>query len=164
LQDDLKDASFSTSRLTRYLNKAQNLIFNTHYFRVTEKAFTGTLVDTNHTVAQQTDHQATIGGTLIDPDDTSRRVVLNERNYLPHRQFFETFPDPATETAGMPSHWTEFGQDVYFNCPADKDYTFNQRYYKTATVLSAAGDIPSVPEAFRDLLELFALHRASLPV
>ena len=160
LQDDLKDPNFSASRLTRYLNYGQLWIFNTHSFRFCQKSVSGALTIGNYEYNQQTDHQTTIGGVLIDPANVKRVFELNNTTYKPHREFFELIPDPSSVTAAMPSMWTEYAGQIYFNCPVDKAYTFNQRYYRVPVSLVNATDVPTVPESFRELLELYAQFRA----
>lgn len=159
VQDDLKDPSFSATRILRYLNYGQLAIFNTHMFRFCEAAISGALTVGKYTYDQQANHQSTIGGVLVDPMDSTRRLIIDEDSYLPHREFFDLYPDPSTQTNAMPSYWTEFGSQFYFNVPVDKLYTFRQRYFKVPAALSASTDVPSVPEAFRELLELYADYR-----
>lgn len=160
VQDDLKDTSFGSTRITRYLNYGQNLIFNTHMFKFCEKNYTGTVASAATTKTQQTDHQATIGGALIDPSDGNIIFKLDSDSYLPHREFFDQNPNAAAQTSGMPNCWTEYGGVMYFDRPTDKIYTFNQRYYRAPTAMSATTDVPDVPEAFRELLEFYASFRA----
>lgn len=159
VQDDLQDTSFSSSRITRYLNYGQLVIFNTHMFRFCEKAVTGALTIGAYTYLQQTDQQSTIGGVLIDPVTTTSYVTLDEKNYMAHRDFFTQYPNPSGATSGRPSVWTEFGGQVYFNCPVDKAYIFRQRYYRVPTSMTLAASVPDVPESFRELLELYADFR-----
>lgn len=160
LQDDLKDSSFSQSRLTRYLNAAQRAIFHTHAFKFCEKAVSGALTVGQYAYDQQADHEATIGGVVYNPVNKSEQFILDESNYVPHRQFFEQNVDPAINNPGLPTQWTEFGNQIYFDRPADKAYQFRQRYYKTPAALSTSIDIPTVPESFRELLENYALYKA----
>ncbi len=160
VQDDLKDSSFSTTRILRYLNYGQLAIFNTHMFKFCEKAVTGPLTIGEYTYDQQADHQATIGGVVIDGTSTNVRFYLDEDTYMPHRDFFEQYPDPSLETANLPVAWTEFDDQVYFNCPVDKAYNFTQRYFKFPAALVDATDVPTVPQSFRELLELYAAYRA----
>lgn len=159
VQDDLKDPSFSSTRIRRYLNHAQRVIFNLHDLNFVEKAFSGTLTVGVYTYEQQTDHQATIGGALIDPD-TNSVIDLNENNYLASRDFFNRYGDVSIFDNGQPSEWTEFGDQIYFNRPADKAYEFIQRYYRVPTDMESDSDAPDVPVAFREVLELWALYRA----
>lgn len=158
--DDLGDPSFSSTRILRYLNRGQDVIFNTHQFKFCEKAVVGDLTIGEHTYDQQTDHQATIGGALIDNDTDQHVFILDEDSYMSHREFFRLYPNPDGNENGVPIHWTEFGDQVYFNCPVDDTYSFRQRYYRNATELTAGSDIPEVPRTFRDALEFYALYRA----
>lgn len=160
VQDDLKDSSFSSTRIRRYLNHGQKVIFNTHLFKFCEKPVTGALTVGDFTYEQQADHQSTIGGTLIDPDTPAKFVVLNHENYLIHREFFTYYPNPAAQQNNMPSAWTEFGDQLYFDVPVDKIYTFKQRYYRIPTDMVADIDVPDVPAVFRELLELWADYRS----
>jgi hypothetical protein len=134
------------------------MIFNTHDFKFVEKSVTGTLTIGDYTYEQQTDHQATIGGVLVDPDNENK-FVLDEDSYMAHRDFFNTYNDPSLYDNAMPYAWTEFSDQIYFNRPVDKAYTFIQRYYRTPTDMSSDSDVPDVPEEFRELLELWADYR-----
>jgi hypothetical protein len=160
IQDDLKDTSFNATRITRYLNYGQNAIFNTHMFKFCEKSVVGTLTIGASTFAQQSDHQATIGGVLYNATSPSNYLLLDDSNYLPHREFFSRYPIATTQTNGMPSSWTEFGKQLYFDRPVDVAYALKQRYFRTPTSLSGPTDVPDVPEAFRELLELYAIYRS----
>lgn len=160
VQDDLHDPSFSATRIRRYLNHGQLAIFNTHSFKFTEKTVEGTLTVGEYTFNQQSDHQVTIGGVLTDPTTSGRRFVFDEENYMPHREFFDQFPDPSLEPQALPRYWTEFGTQLYFSCPVDKAYVFRQRYYRIPTSMTADGDVPDVPETFREVLEFYALYRS----
>lgn len=157
--DDLKDPSFSLARITRYLNYGQLAIFNKRMLKFTQKPVTSTLTIGAYTVNQQTDHQSTIGGALVN---ASNVVVfeLSAATYQPHGEFFENYPAPNVLPNACPSAWTEFGSQIYFNAPVDKAYTFNQRYYRIPTTLANPADVPTAPEAFRELLELYAEFRA----
>jgi len=144
VQDDLKDPAFSTSRILRYLNYGQLAIFNTHSFRFCETSVSGAL---------------TIGEYTYE-SNTGTRFIFDSDNYIAHREFFERYPDPALETEGLPGYWTEFGDQIYFSRAVDKAYTFTQRYFRFPTSMADDADVPDVPEAFRELLEFYALYRA----
>jgi hypothetical protein len=141
------------------LNAGQRLIFNTHAFKFCQTAIVGDLTIGEYTYDQQSNHQATIGGSVIDGDNTGQRFLLTRDTYLPYREFFEQYPDPTLNTSALPSAWTEFGDQVYFDCPVDIAYSFTQRYYRIPTDMTADGDVPDVPGAFRELLELYADYR-----
>ncbi len=157
VQDDLHDPSFNATRILRYLNNAQNHIFNTHMFKFCERAVVGSLTIGADNYAQQSDHQTTIGGSLSD--GTNVVLQLDGSTYMPHRQFFDLFPAP-TMSNGRPSRWTEFGNQLYFDRPVEAAYTLRQRYFRMPAQLTAAGDVPTVPESFRELLEQYVMCRA----
>jgi hypothetical protein len=159
VQDDLKDSSFNSTRIRRYLNHGQKIIFGTHEFKFTEKSVSGSLTIGEHTYEQQSDHEATIGGVLINPSATTSYWVMDETNYLGYREFFARNPDPSVNTNARPSEWTEFGDQIYFNCPVDKAYIFKQRYYRIPTDMTTDASVPDVPVTFRELLELWADYR-----
>ena len=159
VQDDLKDSSFSSTRIRRYLNHGQRVIFGTHDFRFCEESYTGAMTTGDTTITQQTDHENTILLTLIDPDDDTQWIQFNEENYLAYRDFFKLYPNAEALENAAPTCWTEFGNKIYFNAPVDKDYDFIHLYYRVATSMSADGDVPDVPEQFRELLELWADYR-----
>ncbi len=159
VQDDLKDSSFSSTRIRRYLNHAQRVIFNTHDFKFIEKAFSGDLIVGEYTYEQQSDHQATIQIALADPDNNNV-MYFNDENYLSHRDFFSKYGDIESLDNSSPNEWTEFGDQIYFNRPVNKLYTMTQWYYRTPSEMSADTDVPDVPESFRELLELWAEYRA----
>lgn len=160
VQDDLKDASFSMTRILRYLNYGQQTIFHTHMFRFCEKSVSGSLTIGRYTYDQQTDHETTIGGSLVDPANAARLFTLDDDTYLAHREFFARFPDPSLNPNGMPAYWTELGTQLYFDRPVDVAYTFKQRYFRTPTTLTTDAQVPDLPVAFREILELYALFRA----
>lgn len=159
VQDDLNDFAFSTGRITRYLNYGQLAIFNTHMFKFCEKSVAGSLTVGKYTYSQQSNHQSTIGGTVYDPVNTAKQFILDEDSYRDPRTFFDSYPIPSAQPSGLPSYWTEFGTQLYFNCPVDATYTFEQRYYRFPTDMSASTDVPDVPQPFRELLELYANAR-----
>lgn len=157
--DDLNDPSFNRTRVDRYVNHGLNAIFNTHMFKFCEKAVVSTLTIGEYAYNQQDDHQATIGGSVTD-ETTGTTFQLSADNYLGHREFFERYGDPASREAGLPECWTEFGNELLFDKPVDKAYTFKQRYYRTPTELTLSADVPDLPPSFRELLEFYALYRA----
>lgn len=157
VQDDLKDPSFSATRILRYLNHAQSLIANTHMFKFWEKSVSGTLTIGSYAYDQQPDHQATIGGSVSFGN--SQIFKLNSDTYLPSREFFELHIDPSLNAIGLPSAWTEYGNEIVFDRTPDKSYTIKQRYYRQPTIITGS-TVPDVPESFRELLELYAVSKA----
>ena len=160
VQDDLHDSSFSSSRIHRYINRGQELIFNTHLFKFCEEVYSDSASAAASTIAQQADHQATMQFVLTSQSNTDQHYVFGTKKFMQSEAFFEKYPLPANNTAGVPVNWTEFGGTIYLSCPLDDTYTFTQRYYRIPTELSGASDVPDVPSTFRDLLETYALYRS----
>jgi hypothetical protein len=160
VQDDLKDTSFSSTRIRRYLNHGQRVVFGTHDFKFCEKTYSGSITTGDVTITQQADHENTILLTLVDPVTDTIWHQFDEENYLPYRDFFKQYPNSSAYDNGIPGHWTEFGNKVYFDRPVDKDYDLIHLYYRTATAMTADADVPDVPETFRELLELWADYRS----
>lgn len=159
VQDDI-DPSFSSTRIIRYLDRGQKIIFNRQTFKFCEKLYTGSLSVGSPTFTQQSDHVSTIGGVVYDASNPGQKFVLTADTYLPHRDFFDQTPDPTLNTSGLPGCWTEFGSQIFFDRPVDKAYTFKQRYIRRPNRLSATSDVPDLPEDFSELLELYAKYRA----
>lgn len=160
IQDDLTDPSFSSARILRYLNAAQRAVFNTHSFRFSETSATGTLSQGASTLAMPATWQSTIQLVLTDDDDSDRHFVFDMSNYLLARDLYELFPVPANNDEAMPSYWSEYGGTMVFSCPLDDDYAYTLRFQRVPAELTATSDVPTVPEAFRELLEMYVLHRA----
>ena len=74
-------------------------------------------------------------------------------------EFFRTFPSPDTNDNAWPFFWTEYGNQLYFHCPADLEYTLRQYYMKTPTELSGDEAVPELPQNFREALVLGAAYR-----
>lgn len=158
VQDDLKDSSFSLTRIGRYLNAGQNVIFNTHMFKFCEKLYDGLMESGEYSYYNQTDYQTTIGGTIIGSN--GEIFKMDEDTYLKSRDFFDRFPNASATTSGFPSYWTEYGDYIYFDKPAAGNYTWKHRYYRNATEMTLDADVPNTPSSFRELLEFYALFRS----
>ena len=159
VQDDLGDTSFSTTRIRRYLNHGQRIIFGTHDFKFCEESKSDSLTTADTTLTLPTDHENTWKLVLFDPTDATKFYVFNEDSYLNPRDFFDKYPKASAQDNNLPSAWTEYGGLLYFNLPIDKDYNYTLWYYRIATPMSADSDVPDVPETFRELLELWADYR-----
>lgn len=160
VQDDLNDPSFNSTRLTRYLNRGQQLIFNTHMFKFCEKSVSGPLTIGQYTFDQQTDWQTTFGGVVYDSAVSNRVILkLDADSFMNNRDFFDLYPTPDKYPNAAPLAWTELGKQIYFQAPVDKAYVFKERYYRIPTDMSADSDVPDVPVEFRELLEAYALYR-----
>ncbi len=155
----LKDNSYSASDILDFLNDAQVEIATLFAWSYFETVTSDTLTISSHTKTQQSDHQTTNKLLLIHPTESTNYRLMDDY-YLPYEEFFERFPVPDAQPSGFPQWWTEYGDKVYFNCPADIAYKFRQYYMRTPTELEDNADVPDLPVEFREALVLGATYRA----
>lgn len=158
VQKKIRDTSYSSSTIDGFINDAIMEIADVYPFKQFNKLVAGALTVGEHTYDQQTDHQTTRKIILVDPDDSTRYFDITE-NYMPYDEFFEHFPVPDAHSNAQPFYWTEYGNQIYFNCPVDKAYIMRQFYQKIPTELTADDDVPELPQNFREAIVLGATYR-----
>lgn len=154
----IKDSSYSAATIDGYINDAIVEIADLYPWVYFQKVVSGALTVGEHTYEQQDDHQTTTKLILLHPTTTtSHRDLTKYRK--PWEDFFNTFPAPDTLDNSQPIYWTEYGDQIYFNCPANLAYLLRQFYQKIPTELSADADIPELPQNFREAIVLGASYR-----
>lgn len=156
LDDKLDDTSFDPDIVDRFVNDAQRSIFNTYELPFAEKVFAGLLSIGDYIFAFPDDYQALQALKIVDPNENRRDIT---KLYMPFRQFNESFPTPANNTAGTPGAWTIHGSRLYFDKPTDQAYTLELYYLKKPTKLEDDSDVPEIPEEFEEALVLGAYYR-----
>ncbi len=158
VRSKIKDSSYPSATVDGFVNDAIVEIADLYPWKYFEKVVEGSLTVGEHTYEQQSDHQTTNKLIIIHPvnvtthwDITKYRKSWNE--------FFDIYPAPETQDDAQPIYWTEYGNQIYFNCPADLAYTLRQFYQKLPTELSADSDIPELPQNFRECIVLGAAYR-----
>lgn len=154
----IKDTAYSASTVDGFLDDAQIEIADLYAWSYFQKVVEGSLTVGEYTFEQQDDHQTTERLILIDPVDNTKHWNLT-KYYLPQDEFFERFPNPESQDNSMPVFWTEWGDQIYFNCPVDKAYELRQYYRKLPTELSGDAAVPELPRNFREALVLGAAYR-----
>lgn len=154
--DKLDDTSIASGTIDNFINDTQREIFNTYELPFQEKVFLGNLPPGASIYTLPTDHQTTQSMVLTN---ANQRLDLT-RNYVDFRDFNYSYPTPDQYTAGAPSLWTLYGNQLYFSRPTDTTYTISLFYLKTAKTLSGDTDVPEIPEEFSELLVLGAYIRA----
>jgi len=154
----IKDTSYSSSNIDGFINDAQVEIADLFEWPQFEKVVTGALTIGEYTYEQQPDHQLTTRLILLDPDEPTRNWNLTSY-YIEQNEFFERFPAPDTLDNSVPLFWTEYGNQIYFNCPCDLAYELRQYFTKVPTELTADADVPELPQNFREALVLGAAYR-----
>lgn len=152
VQRKAKDSTFSSALITDYLNDVQDEVLGSKVLSFQETSFDTTLPSGSHTVDFLNDMQSALGLVLVDANSNASQPA-----YVPFRQFFESNPSPATATAGLPSCYTVFESQLVFDRPADQTYDMTLRYLKQPTRLENSTDVPSIPEAFKEVLVRGAL-------
>lgn len=76
--------------------------------------------------------------------------------FLANKEFRQQFP--LVETTN-PLQWWTFFTNVEFSTLADKEYSLRIEYIKTIDFLSADADVPTIPQAFKEMLMLGAKIR-----
>lgn len=158
VRSKLKDSSYSASVIDGAINDAQLEIADLYLWSYFQKLVSGALTIDEHTYEQQSDHQTTAKLVILDPDTPTSNWDIT-KYYKPWEEFFNSFPAPDLLDSSQPVYWTEYGNQIYFNCPASKAYLMRQFYQKIPTELTGDNDIPELPINFREALILGATYR-----
>lgn len=158
VRSKIKDSAYSASDIDGFINDAQVEIADLYTWSYFQKAVSGPLVVGEHTYELQDDHQTTERLILIHPTNSDSYWNIT-KNYLDQEDFFARFPVPDSQDNSQPVFWTEYGDQMYFNCPADLAYTLRKYYYKIPTELTDDADVPELPRNFREALVLGAAYR-----
>lgn len=154
----LKDTSFNQTYVDDALNDAQLEIAGLFPWKHLEKIVSGALTVNEYTFEQQDDHQITTRLVLVHPTiDTSSFDI--SKNYLNPDDFFDRFPVPDAYASGRPYHWTEYGDQIYFDKPSDLAYLLRQYYNRLPVDMTADADVPDFTRDFREALVLGAWYR-----
>lgn len=153
----IKDTAYPSATIDGFINDALAEIADLYMFKQFQKVVSGTLTVNEHTFEQQEDHQLTTRMVLVDPLTNTPTDITKKR--LDSDTFFELYPTPDLNAAGFPSHWTEYGDQIYFNCPVDKAYELRQFYQKIPAELSGDTSVPELPMNFREVIVLGASYR-----
>lgn len=154
----IKDSSYSASTIDEYIYDSISEIAGLFPFRWFQKVVDGSLTVGEYTYAQQQDHESTIKLVLIDPASPKNYMDITKYR-MTNEDFFEMFSAPESLDNNRPVYWTEYGDQLYFNCPVDKAYTLRQFYQKIPTELSSDTDVPELPIIFREAIVLGAAYR-----
>lgn len=154
----IKDTSYDAPTVDGFINDSIVEVADLYRWREFEKITEGSLTVDEYTFEQQTDHQKTRQLIIIDPVTSTSHWDITSYRMTPD-DFFSRFPAPDTQTSSQPVHWTEYGDQIYFNAPVDKAYKLRQLYYKIPTELTADADVPELPRNFREIIVLGAAYR-----
>ena len=146
--DEAKDSSLSRPRVARYIRQTHDSVLGHHRFKFNEDVLAETLSAASTDYEYDCDHQQIIQVVLSHISLTAPA----EPTYLTPDEFFERYPTPATLTQGMPLHYTDYGNKLYWSCPLNLNYTHGMRYQRAPRRLVDEKDTPEIPVEFGDIL------------
>lgn len=154
----IKDSSYPAATIDGFINDAIQEIADLYPWVFLQKVVQGALTVGDYTYEQQADHQSTIKLVLIHPTTATSYWDLTDYR-KPFEEFFNLYPSPDALDNSQPVYWTEYGNQLYFNCPSDLAYYLRQFYLKVPTELTADADAPDLPQNFREAIVLGASYR-----
>jgi len=154
----IKDSAYSGTTIDGFIDDAQMEIADLYPWPYFQKSVSGALTVGEYTYELQDDHQTTERLILIHPTNPNSYHNIT-KNYLPEDKFYSVYPSPDSQTNSQPYYWTEYGDQRYFNCPADLAYILRTYYRKVPTELSGDSAVPELPRNFREALVLGASYR-----
>jgi hypothetical protein len=155
LQTQVGDANLSTSVAGDALNYTQQAIFNTFDLTLNSASSTNTVSAGTNVFASAlpTDFQRFINLRVTSPAGLAKNI---KGYYMTPNDFRETYP--VVSNTGSLSNWT-YWTNVEFSTLADQEYTLTFDYIKSVVNMSDSTDVPTIPEAFEELLILGAKIR-----
>lgn len=146
--EEAKDVNFSRTRALYYMQRTQDQVLGRYRLKFTEDSLVETLSTGSTNYSYDCEHQEIIQIVFSHADLSSPSILT----YLPSAEFFERFPDPETGTAGLPTYYTDFGDQLYFDVPLDKGYSIGMRYITASHRLEDDEDCtPDLPQSFSDI-------------
>jgi len=156
VKDRLTDQNFSSILIDQFINDEQREIFNYYDLPFNRASETQTLTAGASQFALPTGHQKTKVLSITAPAGYDNDL---SRYYMPYGRFREAFRETSNYSSSIPTYWTIYNTNVLFAWEADKNYTFQHDYNKSATTLEDDADIPELPEEFQEILVIGALVR-----
>lgn len=154
----IKDRNYSGDTIDQFINDAIIEIADLYLWRYFQKKSEDSLGVGETAVKYPKDHQVTRRLILVDSSDPKRYWNLKDF-YLEEDVFFGRFPTPEVYDNSQPTYWTVYGDYIYFNCPANINYTLHHYYQRVPADLSNDNDVPSLPVNFREAIVLGASYR-----
>lgn len=158
VRSKIKDSSYSATTIDGFIDDALLEIAGLYPWRYLSTIVAGALTVGEYTYEQQDDHQSTTKIILIHPTELTRYWDIT-KNYLPAEEFFRRYPSPDALDNSQPVSWTEYGDQIYFNCPTNLAYVMRQFYQRLPTELAADANVPDLPRDFREAIVLGASYR-----
>lgn len=145
--DSKKDPSFPRGRVLSYIQRTEDSVLGHNRFKFSETNVEEALQPSALTYDFDCNHQEVISIFLVSEGSPSRLT------YLPNAAFFDRYPTPESNDPGAPQHWTDFGGELYWDRPLDKQYTLKLQYNAAQDRLTDdANCVPTIPVEFSEIL------------
>lgn len=154
VQTKAKDTTFSASLIKTYFQDTIDEVLGRHRFPFSEQTLTATIADPATSYTFTGTVQSITNFTYTTAADTSQAY---RPTYVPYRTFFETYPNRATATAGLPNYYTLYSNQLLFPAPLSEDIIVSIPYILASPTLSADADVPVIPVEYKQILVRGAL-------
>lgn len=123
----------SAEQIARFVQQAEQRIYNSIQFPALRKNVTGSSTASNKYLATPTDWLATFSLARINADGSYEYLLNKDVNYIR-----EAFPFPAT--TGAPTHYAIFDDNTFILGPTpDDSYSMELHYFYYPTSITTAG-------------------------
>lgn len=149
LKNQVGDANLDDTLAGDALNDAEQGIFNMFDLTLNSATQTNAVASGANTLtsAEPTDLQRIYGLYITSPAAYATDLT---GYYVSPKDFRALFPT-AGVYSGPLKEWTYFNS-VEFNMLANQDYVVKMDYIKSVPLMSNSTDVPTIPEAFSELL------------
>ena len=123
----------SAEQIARFVQQAEQRIYNSIQFPALRKNVTGNATASNKYLATPVDWLATFSLARINADGSYEYLLNKDVNYIR-----EAFPFPAT--TGAPTHYAIFDENTFILGPTpDASYSMELHYFYYPTSITTAG-------------------------
>lgn len=124
---------FETVDINRFIDQAEQRIYNSIQLPVLRKNVIGTLTDGNKYLSTPTDWLATFSLAVIDGTGNFKYLLDKDVNFIR-----EAYPSPTTK--GLPEYYAQFDQNTFILGPTpDANYDMELHYFYYPESIVTAG-------------------------
>lgn len=156
IQDRLDNTSFSTSKLTQFINDSQReiIIQAKPQYAQLEATYT-TAISANTLTTTATDVLVPLSFKLFTPINYAMKLP-----FIEYQDVDLFYPNVGLLGTGPPIAWSVFGGTPFLVNNADAVYTLKGKYLQTPPELTNDTDVPILPVTFSEILVLAGYKRA----
>lgn len=155
LATQIGDPSLDSTVMADALNYTEQQIFNDFEVVLNSTYQSNTVAASANTLGTALPSNLQKITSLYITAPTGREADITDK-FLTPKDFRKKFP--SVTTANPLDYWTFF-TEIEFSHLADVAYTLRIEYIKSITLMSGSSDIPTIPQAFEELLMLGAKIR-----